>query len=249
MICVALDARWPDQCLARDRHPGFDHPSQRRFSSDTFGGGAAQKSAGAAVAVTGSTGSVTASVAVTRGAFGYAWYLGNGRLRSPRGHYHAQQPVITAAATGTQTAASLPAADWSSNALVFDGLLTQSFQPGSGANSTIQPTGAAGVGTPLTADGAGGIVEIEAVLKANWDQYRLSPDELWVSSQEAANISKKIFAGGASGAQRFVFNSSQDMIGGGVMVSTYKNKYSLAGRQDRSTSRSIPTCRPAPCCS
>ena len=112
---------------------------------------------------------------------------------------------------------------------MFDGLLTQAFQPSSGANITIQPTGAAGVGTPLTADDAGGIVEIEAVLKANWDQYRLSPDEVWVSSQEAANISKKIVAGGATGAQRFVFDSRQDMIGGGVMVSTYKNKYSLAG--------------------
>ena len=112
---------------------------------------------------------------------------------------------------------------------MFDGLLTQSFQPSSGANITIQPTGAAGVGTPLTADGAGGIVEIEEVLKSNWNQYRLSPDELWVSSQEAANISKKILAGGASAAQRFMFDSRQDMIGGGVMVSTYKNKYSLAG--------------------
>jgi hypothetical protein len=46
------------------------------FSSDTFGGGAAQKSAGATVAVTGPSGSVTASVATTRGAFGYAWYWG-----------------------------------------------------------------------------------------------------------------------------------------------------------------------------
>jgi hypothetical protein len=199
------------------------------LSSDTFGGGAAQKSANATVAVTGSTGSVTASVAVTRGAFGYAWFWGAAGSETLGAITTINSVVITAAATGTQTAASLPSADWSSNALVFDGLLTQVYQPSSGANITVQPTGSAGVGTPLTADGAGGVVEIEAVLKANWDLYRLSPDEVWVSSQEASNISKKIFAGGANTAQRFVFDSSQDMVGGGVMVSTYKNKYSLAG--------------------
>ena len=58
--------------------------------SDTFGGGAAQKSANATVAVTGSTGSVTATVAVKPGAFGYAWYLGRRRLGDPRRHHHHQ---------------------------------------------------------------------------------------------------------------------------------------------------------------
>ena len=46
------------------------------------------------------------------------------------------------------------------------------------------------------------------VLKANWDNYRLSPDEVWVSSQEACNISKKILAGGTSAAQRFIFDAT-----------------------------------------
>jgi len=229
VICVALTL---DGLINASLANGIQSSITRAnadLSSDTFGGGAAQKSAGATVAVTGSTGSVTASVAVTRGAFGYAWYWGTVGAETLGAITTINSLVIPAAAAGSQTAASLPAADWSSNALVFDGLLTQAFQPSSGANITIQPSGAAGVGTPLTADGAGGVVEIEAVLKANWDQYRLSPDEVWVSSQEAANISKKILAGGASGAQRFVFDSRQDMIGGGVMVSTYKNKYSLAG--------------------
>ena len=67
------------------------------------------------------------------------------------------------------------------------------------------------------------------MLKTNWDLYRLSPDEVWVNSQEANNISKKILAGGSNAAQRFVFNSEHDSLGGGVMVTTYKNKYSLAG--------------------
>jgi hypothetical protein len=199
------------------------------FSSDTFGGGAAQKSASATVAVTGPAGSVTASVAATRGAFGYAWYWGAVGSETLGAITTINSVSIVANAAGAQTAASLPSADNSPNALVFDGLLTQALQPGSGANVTVQPTGAAGVGTPLNADGAGGVVEIEAVLKANWDQYRLSPDEVWVSSQEANNISKKILAGGANSAQRFIFDAQQDAIGGGVMATTYKNKYSLAG--------------------
>jgi hypothetical protein len=198
-------------------------------SSDVFGGGAAQKSANATVAVTGPSGSVTATVAAKTGAFGYAWYWGAAGSEVLGAVTTVNSVAITAAATGTQTAASLPAADWSANSLAFDGLLTQALLPGSGAMVNVQPTGIAGAGTPLTGDGAGGIVEIEAVLKANWDLYRISPDEVWVSSQEANNISKKILAGGATGAQRFIFDTKQDAIGGGVMVTTYKNKYSLAG--------------------
>lgn len=198
-------------------------------SSDVFGGGAGQKSANATVSVTGPSGSVTATVAARTGAFGYAWYWGAAGSEVLGAITTINSVAITAAATGTQTAASLPSADWSANSLAFDGLLTQALLPGSGAMVNVQPTGVAGAGTPLTGDGAGGIVEIEAVLKANWDLYRLSPDEVWVSSQEANNISKKILAGGATGAQRFIFDSKQDAIGGGVMVTTYKNKYSLAG--------------------
>ncbi len=198
-------------------------------SVDTFGGGASQKSANATVATTGSAGSITASVAVKPGACGYAWYWGAVGSETLGAITTINSVAIAAAATGTQTAALLPTADWSSNGLAFDGLLTQAFLPTSGANVTVQATGTAGVGTPLTADGAGGIVEIENVLQANWNLYRLSPDEIWVSAQEANNISKKILAGGATGAQRFIFDSKQDAIGGGVMVTTYKNKYSLAG--------------------
>ncbi len=76
VICVALTL---DGLINSSLASGIQASITRAnadFSSDTFGGGAAQKSAAAAVAVTGSTGSVTASVAVKRGAFGYAWFWG-----------------------------------------------------------------------------------------------------------------------------------------------------------------------------
>jgi hypothetical protein len=198
-------------------------------SSDSFGGGAAQKSANATVSVTGPSGSVTASVAASRGAPGYAWFWGAAGSEVLGAITTINSLVIAASATGTQTAASLPAADFSSNALAFDGLLTQAFASGSGSLIVTQPNGVAGTGTPLTADGAGGIVEIENVLKTNWDIYRLSPDEVWVSSQEAMNISKKVLSAGSNAAQRFIFDATNQAFAGGVMATTYKNKYSMAG--------------------
>jgi len=90
-------------------------------------------------------------------------------------------------------------------------------------------TGNVNIGTPLTADGTGSIIEIDTALKSMWDNYRLSPDTMWVNSQEAWNISKKIVAGSTNAAQRFVFDTAQDMVGGGIMVRTYLNRFSMQG--------------------
>lgn len=198
-------------------------------SSDTFGGGAAGKSAAATVSVTGATGSATASVVAIVGAVGYAWFWGVAGSEVLGAITSINSVAITANATGTQTAASLSTSDFSKNALEFDGLLYQAFKTGSNSYILTQANGTAGVGTPLTADGSGGIVEIDLVLKNLWDNYRLSPSEIWVNSQEALNISKKILQGNSNAAQRFVFNSQQDSLGGGIMVRTYLNRFSMAG--------------------
>lgn len=201
-------------------------------STDTFGGGAARKSANATIAVTGPTGSATASVAAVSGALGYAWFWGAAAGELLGAITTINSVSITATATGTQTAASLPAADNSTNALSFDGLIYQALAAASGSYVANQATGTAGVGTPLTADGSGGIVEIDVALKSMWDIYRLSPDTMWVNSQEALNISKKIIAGSQTAAQRFMFDTSQDGIKGGIMVRTYLNRFTMAGAAD-----------------
>ena len=199
-------------------------------SSDTFGGGAAAQSAAATATIaSGDAGSFTASVSSVRGPVGYAWFWGAPGFEILGAVTTINSVHVDATATGVQTAASLGAADNSVNALVFDGLITQAVRQGSGSYIYTMPGGAAGVGSPFTADGSGGVVEIDAVLKYMWDNYRLSPDTLWVSSQEALNISKKILSGSANAAQRFVFESTQDAIGGGVMVRTYLNRFSMAG--------------------
>lgn len=200
-------------------------------SSDTFGGGTAKLSNAASQALSAGTAvqAINASVAAVTGALGYAWFWGASGSEVLGAITTINSLVITAAATGTQTAASLGTADNSTNGLVFDGLIYQALKSGSGAYLKTMATGTVGTGTPLTGDGAGGIVEIDALLKDRWDLYRLSPDTMWVSSQEAQNISKKILAGTSTAAQRFVFASEQSALGGGVMVTTYLNKFSMGG--------------------
>jgi hypothetical protein len=198
-------------------------------SSDTFGGGVAKISTNATVTTTGSTGSITGSVAPLAGALGYAWFWGSPGSEVLGAITTINSIVITAAAGGSQTAASLGTNDNSTNSLVFDGLIYQALTPGSGSYIYTMPSGSPGTGTPLTSDSAGGIVEIDAALKSLWDNYRLSPDTMWVNSQEALNISRKILSGSQTAAQRFIFESSQDMVGGGIMVRTYLNRFSMQG--------------------
>ena len=198
-------------------------------TSDTFGGGAARRSANATI-TTANDGNAThlvrAAVAPVTGALGYAWFWGApgaevlGALTSIAG------VTINGTPAGTQTAASLGTADNSLNALAFDGLLTQALKAGSGATVTVQPQGTTGAGTPLTSDGSGGIVEIDAALKGMWDNHRLAPDTIWVSSQEALNVSRKIVSGAAATAMRF---TTDDLVGGGTMVRTYLNRFSMQG--------------------
>ncbi len=198
-------------------------------SSDTFGGGLAGKSVNATIATTGTTGSINATVTPVLGAVGYAWFWGAPGSELLGAISTINSIVITEAAAGTQTAASLSSTDFSGNPYAFDGLIYQAIQPGSGASIHTMPAGTAGTGTPLTADGSGGIVEIDTLLKSMWDNYRLSPDTMWVTSQEALNISRKILAGSQNSAQRFVFETVQDMVGGGIMVRTYLNRFSMQG--------------------
>jgi len=159
----------------------------------------------------------------------YAWFWGASGAEVLGAITTINSTVITAAAIGTQTAASLGTAAASANGLVFDGLLTQITKSGSNAYVSTMATGSAGAGTPLTSDGAGGIVEIDAALKSFWDNYRLSPNTIWVSSQELINISKKILSANSNAAQRFVINVEQGNIQGGELATAYLNKFGMDG--------------------
>lgn len=193
-------------------------------SVDTFGGGSAQKSVAATVATTGTTGSIAVTVTAVRGAVAYAWFWGAAGAETLGAITTVNATTLTTnAGAGTQTAASLPSADNSTNNLVFDGLITQAMK--SGSNAYFRSLD----GSTLTADGAGGIVEIDVALKHFWDNYRLTPDTIWISSDLALSISQKILQGNANGAYRIVVNMEQGMMAGGVMVATYLNRFSMSG--------------------
>jgi hypothetical protein len=194
-------------------------------STDTYGGGSAQKSASANVATSGTTGSIDATVTAVRGAVAYAWFWGASAAAATLGAITTvnEYTMTTNAGSGTQAASSLPSADNSRNNLVFDGLITQAMK--SGSNAYYESLD----GASITADGAGGIVEIDAALKSFWDNYKLTPETIWISSDLALTIGQKIMAGNANGAFRIVVNMEQGMIAGGIMVATYLNRFSMNG--------------------
>ena len=195
-------------------------------TTTTYGSGTAQKSANTTVTTTGSTSTVSASVSAVRGAAGYAWFFGAAGSEYLAAITSINSVVFTATVTGTQLASALPAADYSTSSLDFDGLLTIASNPTYGAYYVAQATGTPGTGTPLTSDGAGGIVELDAALDYFFTRYRLSPSRMIVSSQEARNISKKIIGNGGTPLLRLTeaTNDAGSVLGGGRRVTQYLNK-------------------------
>lgn len=236
VFCVALTLDGFNNSSIVGGVPGTITRTNADASVDTYGGGSAQKSAVGAVTTANdaaSTHCIRASVTPVVGAVAYAWYLGTVGAEVLAAITTINSVLLTAAGAGTQNISALPASDNSRNNLVFDGLLSFAFQGGTnGAYLKTMATGVGGTGTPLTGDNAGGVVEIDAALQSFWDNYRLSPDAIWVNSQEQKNISAKVLAGTTASAQRFVFNTDQGSVAGGTMVRSYLNKFGMSGAQE-----------------
>lgn len=195
-------------------------------TAETIPGGSAQKSASATVAVTGPSGSVTATVTPVRGAVGYAWYSGPAGSELLTAVTNVPSVSLTApAAAGSQPASALAASDQSASSYDFDGLLTMAFNPANNAFYYQMPAGTAGVGTGLTPDGAGGIAEFEMAFAYFFNRYRLSPTKIFCSAQEKINITRKIIANGGAPLIRFNTDAANPgMIAAGTAVTTYLNK-------------------------
>jgi hypothetical protein len=202
-------------------------------TTDTYGGGTGI--AGTARVVTtandaASTHSIAASVAVKAGAFGYAWFWGASGTETLGALTTINSLVITTATgSGTQLVTALGGSDNSTNALIYDGIMTQAMKSGYGGYFLSMATGTAGTGTPLTADNHGGVVELDTALKYFWDTSRMSPDTIWVASQEANNITQKVLSSGNAGGQRFMIESKQGNVTGGDLVTGYTNRFGLGG--------------------
>jgi hypothetical protein len=211
-------------------------------SIDTFGGGAGQISADSTPCSVTVGQILSATVTPIPGAYAYAWFLSSPAGAGGSARLH-QITTINSATFSTLTPAGNQAitafaADNSTNALIYDGILTMipgsSFGQTSNAYVATMATGTAGTGSPLTSDGATGIVEIDKALKSFWDNYRLSPTEIFINSQEAMNINKKVIGAGGTPLFRFVMDDPHGIPGltltGGSMVGSYLNKFMGGGR-------------------
>ena len=201
--------------------------------SFTYGGGSSAASATASTgAFSGATNTLALSVPPVSGAVGYAWYVDDGA-----GGTLTLQAITTinsvklTGLTTTGQAVTDVATDASTNALAFDGILYQAFAAGSGAYIKTMGTGTAGAGTGLSSNGAGGILEIDEMLKYMWDYYRLSPTRFLMNSQERNSITNKILAGGGASYVITAQNPGPGLanLTGGTIVTNYLNKFTMQG--------------------
>ena len=130
---------------------------------------------------------------------------------------------------GTGQAATAVTLDASQNSGAFDGLLSSAA---AGGYTTALATGTAGTGTALTASGRGSVVEIDALLKAKWDQYRVSPTVIYMNAQELNNVTSKVLSNASGPLLRYNqdANSKEPLgiVAGGV-ITYYFNPFALNG--------------------
>jgi hypothetical protein len=192
-------------------------------TTTTYNAGAAQRSVASNITTgAGGANSVTASVPAKQGAAGYAWFVGPVGAEAFYGITNYSQVVITSIPTNASLSTALTA-DYSKNGTVFDGLIALNANPSSNAYwHAMTP------GTGLTADGYGGIVEFENVLRWYYDTLRGTPSKIWVASQEMQTIRTKFLAGNGSQPSRFVFQIQQGTIQGGGIPKGYLNMFAGA---------------------
>jgi len=226
-------------------------------STDTYGGGSAQPSGEVSVGTSG-TQCVTAQVAAVAGAQGYAWFVGSAAgaerlaLLTPSNQaIFTQYPASTAQPIGNlKVGANYQ--DNSLNLLLPDGILSQIWgavlgpapgttmatNPSLPAVQTAGDTIALSIGgsiiytkgagnTGLTISGAN-IAELDIILQAGYDQYKIGFNRILGSSQDIGNVFGALL-GQASAATpfRILFDADQETgrIIAGRRVTSYMNKW------------------------
>lgn len=200
--------------------------------SFTLSGGSSQKSAAATQAI--SLGAqLNCSVTAIQGAVAYAWYVGTAGNEKLEAITTINSAVFSAPLAGTGQAASAVTADNSTNATAFDGLYTWATKSGSGAYVNNLATGAAGVGTTLTASGRGSIVEIDTMLQAMWDSSQVSVDVIFVNSQQLKDITTKVLSSASGPLLQYFQNpaSGEYALTAGGHIEYYYNPFMQDGGQ------------------
>ena len=164
--------------------------------------------------------SLTATVTAVTGAFGYAWYAGTGAQSTLTLAAVTGYPAVTIKTIGgTQTIANLPSTDTSTNALEYNGLLTQIVTSGSGAYVTDL------AGQPLTTagSGSGGLTEINTALQSFFTNYRLIPTDIFMSATDQRAAAALILTGNTNLAPFFMGASAEEGLMGSTTFKRYVN--------------------------
>lgn len=194
----------------------------------TLKGGSSQKSAAATQAVTlGQT--LFCQTTAVNGACAYAWYVGTAGNEKLEAITTINSATFSAPLAGTGQAATAITADNSQNTLAFDGLLYAAFASGSNAYINTLATGTPGTGTVLTANGFGGVTEIDTMLQTMWNNYQVSPSVLYVNAQELKNISKKALSTAGGASLTLINDPNGRAIVANTTVTGYFNPYSTNG--------------------
>lgn len=214
-------------------------------SVDLINGGTSIKSAGSAVqATTSNNGTIKVTTTAIPGAFAYAWYVDStdaGSNNAANSYFwgitpYPQALISNLPSSGNQKASATDlgtslglSTDNSWNNLDFDGLTTIGFNNvGAAQTSYWKDYNAAG----FTSNGDGTIAEFETVMDYFWQTYKMTFDHIYVGGALISSISKAIVVNGsgASGAQRIIFDYSEDgTLRGGTKLVEYRSKYSASG--------------------
>jgi hypothetical protein len=220
-------------------------------STDTYGGGSAQPSAEASTS-TSSGDVVTATCTLVAGAFAYAWFVGSATgaeylagITPSNQVYLTKYPATTNQPIGNlKVGASY--ADNSVDQLIPDGVLTQVFGavtgPSPGQTMSTNPLLPSGISfsaggsiiysmaagnTGLTLNGSN-FAEIDAVLRAAYDQYKIGFDRILISAADVLD-SFGAMLGTASTANGFRIWFDADLETGRIVagrrVTSYLNKF------------------------
>ncbi|WP_083196726.1 hypothetical protein [Rhizobium sp. AC27/96] len=193
-------------------------------------GGSSNKSSATTQAVT--LGQIlSATVPIVTGAVGYAWFVGASGSETLQAITTINSATFSAPLTGGAQAATTVAADYSTNSLAFDGLITAGFKPSNGAQVVTLPTGTAGTGTVLTASGKGSVNEIDTLLLNMWNAYQVIPSVIYVNAQELKNITAKVLTGSSAPLLQYFkdANNAEYRLAAGGTIEFYFNPFMLDG--------------------
>lgn len=190
-----------------------------------YNGGSSNKSASATLAVT--LGQIlTANCTAIQGAAAYAWYVGAVGSETLQAITTVTQAVFSVPLTAGRQAATAITLDASANpGLEFDGLLSVALNPANLAY--VKNLGNA----TLTSSSRGSVNEIDTMIKAMWDTYRLGIDVLYVNSQEQQGITNRCLNASSGPLLRINTDGKEPtgIMGANEQITMYYNPFVPGG--------------------